>query len=268
MAKLPAIMLYPADWLLDEVSGCSLAAQGLWLRLMFLMHSSSRYGYLVNADGSPIPPDALARRCGCSLEQYETLLIELDGIDKMGRTEEDIRFSRRMVRDEQKRSNDRKRQNDHRERVKRDVTGDVTAKSRKVSRPSHGAITSSVSSSNKTLVDKSTEGTIHVKCRDLVHAYWKRFHPSDDLAPWDGQAGKKLATFLSANPRLTEAGFKRLLDCRAESEVNHSDPPADWLPKLIKFAGGPLDRYGKPLQPAKPIAPQIRTMTREEAAAR
>ena len=40
MAKLPYIQLYPGDWLRDSVAGCSLAAQGLWLRMMFVMHDS------------------------------------------------------------------------------------------------------------------------------------------------------------------------------------------------------------------------------------
>lgn len=353
MAKLPAIMLYPADWLLDEVSGCSLAAQGLWLRLMFLMHSSSRYGYLVNADGSAIPHDALARRCGCTAEQFESLITELDGIDKMGRTEEAIRFSRRMVRDEQKRSNDRIRMGRHREKgggdpahwtairvpiLDRDtemcaycgkhaVTVDhIVPKSkggtedswnlvacckscnfRKGNRtpkqadmdlwrgfdtspisshplahevfktpletptatpratPKSRGITATVSSSNKNPSGLPVEESLHVKCRELVHVYWQRFHPGDELAPWDGHVGKKLAVFLSANPRLTEAGFKRLLDCRADSDVNHSDPPADWIPKLIKFGSGPLDRYGKPMQAVKPTLPQLRGVTLEEA---
>lgn len=101
--KLPAIMFYPGDWLQDDVSGCSLAAQGLWLRMMFLMHNSDRYGYL-SLNGSPIPPESVARRCGCdTLAQYETLLDELIKARVPEVTKEGIILSRRMVRDDKKR---------------------------------------------------------------------------------------------------------------------------------------------------------------------
>lgn len=101
--KLPAITLYPGDWLRDDVSGCSLTAQGLWLRMMFLMHDSDRYGYL-SMNGSVIPSESLARRCGCdSLTQYEALLSELGRAGVPGVTKEGVIFSRRMVRDAKKR---------------------------------------------------------------------------------------------------------------------------------------------------------------------
>jgi hypothetical protein len=115
MGKLPSLQFYPGDWLRDSVAGCSLAAQGLWLRMMFLMHDSPRYGYLCNSDGSPIPPGSVALRCGCTLEQYETLLHELDSVDVPSRTTEGTIFSRRMVRDAAKRAMDADRQAKHRD---------------------------------------------------------------------------------------------------------------------------------------------------------
>ena len=102
--KLPSFPFYPGDWLRDHVSGCSLAAQGLWLRIMMVMHDSERYGYL-STNGSPIPSETLARRInGCdSLEQYETLLRELDSVGVPSRTDKGIIYSRRMVRDQKAR---------------------------------------------------------------------------------------------------------------------------------------------------------------------
>src|ERR1019366_4733936 len=99
--KLPAIFFYPGDWLRDSISGCSLEAQGLWLRMMFIGHDSERYGYL-EVDGSPIPSGSIARRCGCTLAQYETLLSELDSVGIPSRTPKGTIFSRRMVRDAEK----------------------------------------------------------------------------------------------------------------------------------------------------------------------
>ena len=42
----PYVPIYPGDWLQGPVAGCSLAAQGLWLRLKFIMHGCEPYGYL------------------------------------------------------------------------------------------------------------------------------------------------------------------------------------------------------------------------------
>lgn len=104
MPKLPYIALYTGDWLRDHVAGCSLTAQGLWLRMMIVMHDCERYGYL-SLNGSPIPPDAIARKCGCdSLVQYETLLAELDLAGVPSRTDSGVIYSRRMVRDAKKRA--------------------------------------------------------------------------------------------------------------------------------------------------------------------
>jgi hypothetical protein len=100
MAKesLPAIHLYPGDWLRDAVSGCSLAAQGLWLRMMFVAHDSERYGYL-EVNGSPMQPRHIAQRCGCELAQYESLLLELTDAGVPSVSDNKALFSRRMVKD-------------------------------------------------------------------------------------------------------------------------------------------------------------------------
>jgi hypothetical protein len=100
--KLPFIQLYPGDWLRDEVSGCSLAAQGLWLRLMFIMHDSERYGYLMQ-HGSPIPGINAARRVSLDVEQYESLLRELLDAGVPGVMPDGTIYSRRMVRDAKRR---------------------------------------------------------------------------------------------------------------------------------------------------------------------
>jgi hypothetical protein len=114
--KLPALMLYPNDWIADDVAGCSIAAQGLWLRLMFIMHGSDRYGYL-SKNSVPIPPDALAQRCGCSLEQYTTLLAELVRANIPSANDKGIIYSRRMVRDAARRAQAAERQGRHRKSV-------------------------------------------------------------------------------------------------------------------------------------------------------
>lgn len=70
--------------------------------MMYIAHDSARYGYL-QQNGKPIPPDSIARRCGCTLDEYLVLLRELDDAAVPSRTPKGIIFSRRMVRDEKER---------------------------------------------------------------------------------------------------------------------------------------------------------------------
>lgn len=128
--KLPAFQFYPGDWLRDSVAGCSLAAQGLWLRVMFLAHDSERYGYL-SINGVAMPRDFIARKVGCSLDEFDTLLIELDRAGVPGRTPEGIIFSRRMVRDAKERQQAGQRKKNQREREK--CHGGVTLPSQRSS---------------------------------------------------------------------------------------------------------------------------------------
>lgn len=101
--KLPAFQFYPGDWLKDNVSGCSLAAQGLWLRMLLLAHESDRRGYLI-INGKPMQPEFLARKCGCDdTAQFLTLFNELSDAGVPSQQPDGTIYSRRMVRDEQKR---------------------------------------------------------------------------------------------------------------------------------------------------------------------
>lgn len=111
--KLPAIQFYPGDWLRDQVAGCSLAAQGLWLRMLMIAHDSERYGYL-SLNGAAMDPDTIARRCGCSRGEYDALLAELTSHGVPSVTRAKIIFSRRMVRDARARQQATIRQRRHR----------------------------------------------------------------------------------------------------------------------------------------------------------
>ena len=113
MSRRPSLQFYPGDWLRDSIAGCSLAAQGLWLRMMFLMHDSGRYGYLCTRKGSLVPSTHVAHQCGLDLAEYELLLAELDSVGVPSRTPEGILYSRRMVRDEERRAQFRKSKKKH-----------------------------------------------------------------------------------------------------------------------------------------------------------
>lgn len=141
MAKLPYIQLYTGDWLRDTVSGCSLPAQGLWLRMMFVMHDSERYGYL-SLGGRAATDEWVASKVGCPVELYRDLLGELDRAGVPSRTSDSIIFSRRMVRDASERSKTTERQRRH-----RSGNGSVTQTVTPQSRPPNAGSSSSSSNS-------------------------------------------------------------------------------------------------------------------------
>ena len=130
--KLPHIQLYPGDWLKDQVAGCSLGAQGLWLRLIFIMHDSEPRGFLCipkddllcdathkdamenlpcDIDAThkdarydamrPLPEGHIARRVGLQLDEYRKLMQELWDAGVPSKTENGVIFCRRMMRSEE-----------------------------------------------------------------------------------------------------------------------------------------------------------------------
>lgn len=77
---------------------CSLAARGLWIEMLCLMHEED--GYLLLA-GKPLTPKELARLSGggTSLRECAKLLAELEENGVFSRTEDGTIYCRRMVRD-------------------------------------------------------------------------------------------------------------------------------------------------------------------------
>ena len=99
--RLPAFMFYPGDHLKDPaVASASLAAQGLWWRLLCLMSESSSRGYLMDADGDPLDHKRIARMSGCTPHTAKKLLDELEKCGVFSRTETGIIFCRRMAKDD------------------------------------------------------------------------------------------------------------------------------------------------------------------------
>jgi hypothetical protein len=114
--KLPHIQLYHGDWLKDPISACSIAAQGLWLRLMFIMQDSVPRGFLCVPDDRFLlefcfSKDAsklesllepfIAKRAGIDMPEYGVLMKELWSARVPSKTENGVIYSRRMVRDEE-----------------------------------------------------------------------------------------------------------------------------------------------------------------------
>lgn len=94
--KAPAFQFYPADYERD-VACLSLAAQGLWVRMLCKMHW--RNGYLEHPTGAAFTPDDLARSTGHQLKLITALLAEMERCGIFSRDEAGVIFCRRMVRD-------------------------------------------------------------------------------------------------------------------------------------------------------------------------
>lgn len=98
--KRPAFQFYPADWRKDnELRVCSIAARGLWIDMMAIMHEGDPYGHLTVA-GCPVTTAQLASLVGVTPAQCKHLLAELETHRVFSRTDAGVIFSRRMVHDE------------------------------------------------------------------------------------------------------------------------------------------------------------------------
>jgi len=98
---------YPADWRADPaLRMCSLAARGLWMEMLSIMHEADPRGSLL-INGKTIGTKQLAGLCGASFRETNALLMELETAGVFSRDKDGIIFSRRMKRDDQKAERDK-----------------------------------------------------------------------------------------------------------------------------------------------------------------
>lgn len=108
MPERPFLQLYPQDWRGDETLRiCSLAARGLWMECMCLMHFATPYGHLL-VNGKPVTETQLSALVGCPQDQISALLAELENAGVSSKTRDGVIYSRRMTRDARKRANAKK----------------------------------------------------------------------------------------------------------------------------------------------------------------
>ena len=94
--KNPWLKFYPTDWRADpSLRMCSLAARGLWIEMVGLMHEAEIRGQLT-VKGKPIPVKNLALLVGCSPDELELLQQELEDNGVFSRKKDGVVFSRRM----------------------------------------------------------------------------------------------------------------------------------------------------------------------------
>ena len=103
----PWMKFYPSDWRSDPaLRMCSLAARGLWMEMLCVMHEADPCGSLV-INGRALTPRQISALAGCSLPETEAALSELEEAGVFGRESDGTIYSRRMRRDVEKAQRDR-----------------------------------------------------------------------------------------------------------------------------------------------------------------
>lgn len=90
---------WPQDWEGDPaLKACCLAAQGLWMRLVCIMHRADEYGHLTLNNRAPTAKQ-IAAMAGAPERDVAKLLAELQEAGVFSLTDDGVIYSRRMVRD-------------------------------------------------------------------------------------------------------------------------------------------------------------------------
>ncbi len=102
--KLAWFKWYPADWQSDHLlRSCSIEARGLWIELLGMMWQSPRPGYLCDHNGAPLSDEIASKSARVSLRKFRSLRDELREKGVFSEDENGVMYSRKMVRDEEKR---------------------------------------------------------------------------------------------------------------------------------------------------------------------
>jgi len=100
MTKLPWMKFFPTDWRADPaLRVCSLAARGLWIEILAIMHEAEPRGHLLVKGRSPTV-EQLAVLTGSSTDECSRLEKELEIAGVFDRRKNDVIVSRRMEKDE------------------------------------------------------------------------------------------------------------------------------------------------------------------------
>lgn len=101
--KNPFLKFYTSDWRADPaLRMCSLAARGLWIEMICLMHEATPYGQLL-VNGQSVTDAQLASLVGTTPEQITELLGELEAAGVFSKTRRGgVIYSRKMMKMEKK----------------------------------------------------------------------------------------------------------------------------------------------------------------------
>jgi len=95
----PWMKFYPSDWRADPaLRSCTVAARGLWIEMLCIMHEAAPYGSLL-VKGKRIDKKQLASLAAVPEKECVVLMLELEGFGVFDRDEDGTIYSRRMRRD-------------------------------------------------------------------------------------------------------------------------------------------------------------------------
>ncbi|TXH53366.1 MAG: hypothetical protein E6Q97_13385 [Desulfurellales bacterium] len=98
----------PKDWQSDvRLKSCSLAARGLWIEMIAIMHESPRYGHLVVGE-QILDAALLSALVGATTREVSELLGHLEKAGVFTKSSDGAIYSRRMVREYQRSNVNRK----------------------------------------------------------------------------------------------------------------------------------------------------------------
>jgi HNH endonuclease len=104
----PWMKFYPSDWRADPaLRSCTIAARGLWVEMLCIMHEATPYGSLL-INGARVDKKRLAALAGIMERECTVLLLELEGFGVFSRDDDGTIYSRRMRRDYEKALEDKR----------------------------------------------------------------------------------------------------------------------------------------------------------------
>jgi uncharacterized protein YdaU (DUF1376 family) len=239
-SELPWFKFFASDYLLDpKVDAIPREAEGLLVRMWCLCHR----------EGScPVDPETIARKTLCTLQyvlRYKPIC------DRFFQLRDGKLYSRRM--EEEKRKSETARNNANRRYQKQNQKPEPESKSKSESESERGSANGSANGnaigsarcSSKPSSERVSDPR-HAPIREFIKQKQRETNIPEQ---WDGRSGKALDIWLRANPTVTVETAQRFVSNKFDSDESRGSPPWEWLPRLSKYAEGPLDKFGKVWRP-------------------
>jgi biotin operon repressor len=113
------------------------------------------------------------------------------------------------------------------------------------------------------LAPPSSEKPFHQEAKKVILQCYRYLNKTE--SPWDGSEAKQLKDLIRAKPDLTLGQLRQALWNYAQSEINPSDRPRVFIPKLFKYLNGPIDRFGMPKNATVPVVESLSITERLQA---
>jgi len=104
----------------------------------------------------------------------------------------------------------------------------------------------SVGGEKKQLQILDCEDTRRRELLDDLKKFWEHYNPTQFTM--NAADGNVVRIFLRQHKDWNRDMWRRALNNRGRSEVNHSEAIYRWMSRLPEYLESPVDRYGKPMQ--------------------